>query len=224
LHEVLLHIETSLGICSVAVSEGGVLLHEQVEYEPNRAGERLHVMINNVIEAAGRQISELQAVSICGGPGSYTGLRIGVAAAKGVCYALNIPLIHVETFQTMHYAVKHRLKHEADYYIGMIDARRMDAYTAVMDTEGNYLAMPEAVTLGPESFREHLQEGTLIMGTAVEKFQAIQPAHTAAKVTCAELLASDTVALSYRKFADKSFENLFYYEPLYYKAVYLAKN
>jgi tRNA threonylcarbamoyladenosine biosynthesis protein TsaB len=225
LHEVLLHIETSSGICSVAISQNGALLNEQLELEHNRAGERLHLMINNALESAGKQFSDLNAVSVSGGPGSYTGLRIGVSAAKGICFARNIPLIHVESFQAMQYAVRHRLRQEADCYIGLIDARRMDAYTAVMDQEGNYLSLPQAITLQPESFEEFLKSGScLLMGNAVQKFTDMNPGFAGLKVPFSDLLASDTMVLSYDKFLTKSFENLFYYEPLYYKAVFLAKN
>lgn len=225
MHEVLLHIETSSGICSVAVSESGQLLNEQIELEPNRAGERLHLMINTALEASGKQFSDLDAVSVSGGPGSYTGLRIGVSAAKGICFARNIPLIHVESFQAMQHAVRRRLGQEADCYIGLIDARRMDAYTAVMDKEGNYLSAPEAITLQPESFEGYLKDNScLLLGTAVEKYIDLNPDFSGVKFPFSELLASDTISLSHHKFKAKTFENLFYYEPLYYKAVYLAKN
>jgi tRNA threonylcarbamoyladenosine biosynthesis protein TsaB len=225
LHEVLLHIETSSGICSVAVSQHGELLNEQVELEHNRAGERLHLMINAALDAAGKDFKDLDAVCVSGGPGSYTGLRIGVSAAKGICFARNVPLIHIESFQAMQYAVRHRLKQEADCYIGLIDARRMDAYTAVMDTEGNCLSPPEAITLLANSFEEFLKrKSCLLMGTAVQKFLDLNPGFSGKQVPFSELLASDTISLSYHKFVAKSFENLFYYEPLYYKAVFLAKN
>jgi tRNA threonylcarbamoyladenosine biosynthesis protein TsaB len=225
LHEVLLHIETSSGICSVAVSQNGELLNEQVELEHNRAGERLHLMINATLETAGKRFSDLNAVSVSGGPGSYTGLRIGVSAAKGICFALNIPLIHIESFQAMQHAVRHRLRQEVDCYIGLIDARRMDAYTAVMDIEGDYLSAPEAITLQPDSFQEFLKDNScLLMGTAVQKYMDLNPGFSGVQVPFSELLASDTISLSYHKFRAKSFENLFYYEPLYYKAVFLAKN
>jgi tRNA threonylcarbamoyladenosine biosynthesis protein TsaB len=225
LEEVLLHIETSSAICSVALSAKGKLLTELVASESNRAGELIHVMINEVLKNAQIDFGRLQAVTISGGPGSYTGLRIGTAAAKGICFAANIPLIHIESLQAMQYAAKYRLGLDADIYIGMIDARRMDAFTAVIDRDGHYVSTPEAITLQPNSFSNYLRaHSCLIMGNAVPKFIQILPENTYQSVIINDLLASDGIALAYSKFQRKTFESLAYYEPRYYKAVFLPKN
>lgn len=218
---LILNIETSLGGCSVALAKGEKLLAQVVEAERNKASERLHNMIEEVCQMADISKKSLDAVAVCGGPGSYTGLRIGVSAAKGICYALDIPLIHIETFQAMHAAVSVRGGKQFPVYIGLIDARRKDVFCSILDHEGGYIQNPEVLTIQEDAFNTYIHdENCLFFGNAVEKLQQITQ-KTFLMYHLEAPLAEDMVLLSSKKFVKSVWEDLAYYEPEYYKGVYL---
>ena len=219
--QIILNIETSLGGCSVALAKGEELLAQVVEAEKNKASERLHNMIEEVCQMADISKKALDAVAVCGGPGSYTGLRIGVSAAKGICYALEIPLIHIETFQAMHAAVSVRGGIQSSVYIGLIDARRKDVFCSILDHEGGYIQKPEVLTIQEDTFNTYIHfENGLFFGNAVEKLQQITQ-QTFPMYHLEAPLAEDMILLSSKKFVKSEWENLAYYEPEYYKGVYL---
>ena len=219
--QIILNIETSLGGCSVALAKGEELLAQVVEAEKNKASERLHNMIEEVCQMADISKKALDAVAVCGGPGSYTGLRIGVSAAKGICYALEIPLIHIETFQAMHAAVSVRGGIQSSVYIGLIDARRKDVFCSILDHEGGYIQKPEVLTIQEDTFKTYIHdENGLFFGNAVEKLQQITQ-QTFPMYHLEAPLAEDMILLSSKKFVKSEWENLAYYEPEYYKGVYL---
>lgn len=202
------------------MAEGEKLLAQVIESEKNKASERLHNMIEEVCLKADIRKSDLEAVAVSGGPGSYTGLRIGVAAAKGICYALDIPLIHVETFQAMHAAVISRGGLQAKVYIGLIDARRKDAFCSILKSDGTYLQQPEILTIQEDSFNAYIDEDCLFFGNAVEKLNLITQ-KTFSTYHMEAPLAADMIALSSIKYVKSEWEDLAYYEPAYYKSVYL---
>jgi tRNA threonylcarbamoyladenosine biosynthesis protein TsaB len=219
---LILNIETSLGGCSVALAKGNELLAQVVEPEKNKASERLHNMIEDVCQMAEIPKRALEAVAVSGGPGSYTGLRIGVSAAKGICYALDIPLIHIETFQAMHAAVSVRGGMQSSIYIGLIDARRKDVFCSILNHEGGYIQKPGVVTIQEDAFNTYIKdENCLFFGNAVEKLHQIT--HLSFHMYHIEApVAEDMIALSAKKFVKSEWEDLAYYEPEYYKDVYLT--
>ena len=149
----MLHIETSSKNCSVAVSDGDQLLALCEEVSENyRQSESLHTFVEWALEGAKISLKELDAVSLGKGPGSYTGLRIGAAAVKGFCYGLNIPLVTVNSMETM---LEPFLNQGFDFVIPLIDARRMEVYTAVYDgVSGNEIEPTKALVLDENSFSE----------------------------------------------------------------------
>lgn len=216
---IILNIETSLGGCSVALAKGEAFLAQVLETEKNKASERLHSMIEEVCLKADIRKGDLAAVAVSGGPGSYTGLRIGVSAAKGICYALDIPLLHIETFQALHTAVRFRNDKQAKVYIGLIDARRKDAFCSILNSDGTYIQQPEVLTFQEDSFSAYIKDDCLFFGNAVDKLNHITQ-KTFPTYHIEAPMAEDMIALSFKKYVKSECENLAYYEPEYYKSVY----
>jgi len=143
----ILNIETSTTNCSVALSQNGIVvgIKEDNNLEYSHA-ERLHVYIDEVLKVAKISIDQLEAIAVSKGPGSYTGLRIGVSAAKGLSYALNIPLISVPTLE----ALAHQIEIPKGAIVAMLDARRMEVYSAIYDANYNETRATEAEVLTPD--------------------------------------------------------------------------
>jgi tRNA threonylcarbamoyladenosine biosynthesis protein TsaB len=165
----------------------------------------------------------LHAVAVSGGPGSYTGLRIGVAAAKGICFALDLPLIHIETMQVMQQMTASTMQEGFDTFIAMIDARRNDAFVAIMDAQGNYLKTPEVVTLQPDMYLNYAQTGkTVLIGDAVDKYVNSQTSNVF-RIHIQGISAGKMAVLAEKRFLSADFENIAYYEPRYYKEAFITK-
>ena len=211
----ILNIETSTTNCSVALSNSGVLvgLKEDNNSEYSHA-ERLHVYIDEVLKTAKVTIDQLEAIAISKGPGSYTGLRIGVSAAKGLCYALNIPLISVPTLE----ALAHQVEEPKGPVIAMLDARRMEVYSAIYDLQYAQIRPTEAEVLTSESYNELLELSPVyFIGNGVAKTKDIIT-HTNAQFIEDKLpSAKQMCALSYDKFNKNDFEDVAYFEPFYLK-------
>lgn len=219
----ILCIETALAIPSVAVCRGESILSEITLNEKQQASEKLHTVINDAVQSAGIRLQQLDAVAVSGGPGSYTGLRIGVAAAKGICYATDLPLIHIETMQALLEMAKMQAPEDIRYYIALLDARRNDAFMAVMDHEGHYIQTPEVVTLHPDIFEKYILSGkTLIFGNAVHKYIHTQ-AGNFFNIHLDYITAGSMAVMANSKYFSTDFVDLAYYEPNYYKEVYIAK-
>lgn len=170
---LILQIETATTSCSVAlVQQGQVLALKELNQRNVHAG-AITVFIQDVFAGAGKKYKELDAVAVSSGPGSYTGLRIGVSTAKGLCYALDKPLIAVETLKAMTDGMISRLANELDDNIllcPMIDARRMEVFTAVFDGKGNKVMPTEALIIDQDSFAGLLAAHQMIFfGDGAEK-------------------------------------------------------
>lgn len=148
----LLNIETATKNCSVSVTKD-VLTVALKEFagEGYLHAEKLHVFIEETLQIAGIKYADLNAVAVSKGPGSYTGLRIGVSAAKGLCYALNIPLIAIDTLELL----ARQVKQKSGVIIPLIDARRMEVYSAIYDTNYNLLRKVEAEIISEKSFADY---------------------------------------------------------------------
>lgn len=148
----LLNIETATKNCSVSVAKDGMTVAlKEFAGEGYLHAEKLHVFIEDVLKTAGIKYADLNAVAVSKGPGSYTGLRIGVSAAKGLCYALNIPLIAVDTLEL----IARKVKITAGVIIPLIDARRMEVYSAVYDANYNLVRKVEAEIITEASFADY---------------------------------------------------------------------
>jgi universal bacterial protein YeaZ len=169
-NNMILMIETSTGCCSVALSRGNEIIAERVTTTPRQHASILAPFVQEVLSEAGVTMSECNAVSVSEGPGSYTGLRVGVSTAKGLCFGAGKPLVSVNTLQVL--AIQGAGK--ADIIIPMIDARRMEVYTAVFDSNGSQLSDVEAKILDENSFSDLLEtHKVLFIGDCVEKFQSV---------------------------------------------------
>jgi tRNA threonylcarbamoyladenosine biosynthesis protein TsaB len=210
----ILCIETATTNCSVALSVNGsaIALKEDTSKGYSHA-ELLHVFIENVLEEAGMDKSALDAVAVSKGPGSYTGLRIGVSAAKGLCFALDIPLISVPTLESL------ACKADSEgIIVPMLDARRMEVYAAVFNSEKQKIRDTKAEILTPKSFLEYLDKGSVtFLGSGVEKFEAICEHHNAVFIKDEFPSATQMAILAERKNKTGNIEDVAYFEPYYLK-------
>ncbi|POS00999.1 tRNA threonylcarbamoyladenosine biosynthesis protein TsaB [Flavobacterium croceum DSM 17960] len=211
----ILHIETATKNCSVAVSKySEVLCCKEFADAGYAHAEMLHVFIEEALQEAQITPNDLSAIAFGSGPGSYTGLRIGVSAAKGLCYALHIPLIAVDTLEILAQQVKNI---SSGFIIPMIDARRMEVYSAVFDSNKTKIRETQAEILSENSF-ENIEDKIYCIGDSNEKAKAVL---TQEKFVFLDQFvypsAKDMVALAYLKFENKQWEDVAYYEPFYLK-------
>ncbi|UKN03534.1 tRNA (adenosine(37)-N6)-threonylcarbamoyltransferase complex dimerization subunit type 1 TsaB [Paracrocinitomix mangrovi] len=210
---LILHLETATKTCSVALSENGQLLQLAEETSDKFShAEKLNFFIEEVMKAAGKSIKDLEAVAISAGPGSYTGLRIGTSSAKGICYALDIPLISINSLKALASLVDTN-----DIVCPMFDARRMEVYTALY-RNGENLLETQAMIIDEFSFTSELSQGKIIfVGPGAEKCQEIIQNDNAVFDLATEVSAKGMIQLALEKFKAKDFEDLAYFEPAYLK-------
>jgi len=219
--ERILMIETSTDCCSVALAEGNRILAERICEESRQHAAILAPYISEVLQETGLKAGDLNAIAVSKGPGSYTGLRVGVSTAKGLCFGSGKPLIGVDTLQILALqGSSSSLSGQAghpDRIVPMIDARRMEVYAAVFDGEGRRLSDTEAVILDGESYRADLEAGTvLFIGTGAGKFQTVCHHPNAAFLSCSPL-ASFMLQPALSALQKKEFEDTAYFEPFYLK-------
>mgnify|MGYP001817478491 CR=1 FL=1 len=168
---VILNIETATTNCSVSISRNGECIGLKEDYDKKYShAERLHVYIDDVLKEANLSTKDLDAIAVSKGPGSYTGLRIGVSAAKGLCFALDIPLISVSTLESL----AHQVNAESGVIVSMLDARRMEVYSAVYDIKYSLIREIQAQILDNSSFENYLNQGNAyFVGNGVEKTKEI---------------------------------------------------
>jgi len=218
---LILNLETATTNCSVSIAKDGQLLAIKEHDTPNYShSEQLHVFIYDVLEMASLPLSKLEAVAVSKGPGSYTGLRIGVSAAKGLCFSLDIPLISVPTLESM--AHKHKNK-EVDYIIPLLDARRMEVYSCVFDSHLDEVRETKAEIIDGNSFAAFAKKGkVLLLGSGAEKCKEFLPTSFDFDRTTVPS-AREMAVLSDKKFAVGQFEDVAYFEPYYLKDFMLTK-
>ena len=212
----ILHIETSSKNCSVAISDGEELLCLCEEVSENyKQSESLHTFVEWALEGAEISLKDIEAVSLGKGPGSYTGLRIGAASAKGFCYGLKVPLIAVNSLETM---IEPFLGQNYDVIIPLIDARRMEVYCAVFDgNSGEMLKETEAKILDEQSFKELEGKKILFVGDGAKKAQEILQISGADFNENFYPSAKYLIKKSVEKFNRQDFEDVAYFEPFYLK-------
>lgn len=212
----VLHIETSSKNCSVAISDGEELLCICEEVSENyKQSESLHTFVQWALEGAKITLQDLDAISLGKGPGSYTGLRIGASSAKGFCFGLEIPLIAVNSLETM---IEPFLNKGYDLIIPLIDARRMEVYCANFDGKsGEILTETEAKILDESSFQEFDGKKIIFVGDGAKKAKEILQLSTAEFDDKIFPSAKYLIKKAGDKFNKKEFEDVAYFEPFYLK-------
>nr|WP_315250045.1 tRNA (adenosine(37)-N6)-threonylcarbamoyltransferase complex dimerization subunit type 1 TsaB [uncultured Flavobacterium sp.] len=210
----ILNIETATKNCSVALAKDGkTVLCKEIAEEGYSHAERLHVFIEEIISEAGIQLKDLAAVAVSQGPGSYTGLRIGVSAAKGLCYALNVPLIAIDTLQTL----ASKAKIAEGLIVPMIDARRMEVYSAVFSAGLEKKREILAEIIDENSF-EDFTENLYFVGDCNEKGKTVL---TKSNFIFLDEIkypsANEMSALSFVKYKKSDTVDVAYFEPYYLK-------
>ena len=213
---LILNIETATSVCSVVLAKDGKVIAQQESDEGMVHAEKIAVYIRDIMKNASLSYSALDAIAIGTGPGSYTGLRIGTATAKGLAYTTDKPMIAVPTLKAMAMAAAKELNNPATVYCPMIDARRLEVYTAIYDSTGKELVPVHAKILDATSFSEY--KSIAFFGDGMPKMKAMFPNDTS-KIWMDEIKASalNMCALSEQMFAEKSFSDVAYYEPFYLK-------
>lgn len=215
---LILLIESSASVCSVALSTDGKVVAFREEHEANKHAEKLSVFCDEALKEAGITPSQLNAVAVSGGPGSYTGLRIGTSTAKGYCYGLNIPLIAIPTLEAMAFGMQ-TTAHSENLLCPMIDARRMEVYAAVFTHSLEHVAPTSPVVLDEKSFVNFLDEKIVwFSGDGMPKAKALLSKHHNARFTESGMQSARNLAAAAKeRFQRQQFEDLAYYVPFYLK-------
>lgn len=219
---VILNIETSTSICSVALTENGKVIADKHNSGEKSHASHLTILIEEILAEQGFTPEKLTAVAVGKGPGSYTGLRIGISTAKGIAWALGIPLIAIDTLLCLVSGL--RFDHPESFLspatllCPMLDARRMEVYTALFDTGLNRLTDIKAEIINENSFSDLLTSHTLIFfGDGMQKCRNIIQHKNAIFVDHIHPLARYLAELSYKQFLENKFEDVAYFEPFYLK-------
>ena len=210
----ILNLDPSTTNCSVALSLNGELLFLKEDNSTQYShAERLHIYIDAVLKEAQIERSQIDAVAVSKGPGSYTGLRIGVSAAKGLCFGLDIPLIALPTLEVL----ANKIQTEAGCIVATLDASRMEVYSAVFDTNHQCIDPTTAKILNAESYADLLEKHTVFfVGNGAAKTQDLID-HPNAHFDDQLPSSKEMCALSYQKYKAEDFEDLAYFEPFYLK-------
>jgi tRNA threonylcarbamoyladenosine biosynthesis protein TsaB len=217
---LILNFDTSTRICSVALSEGNQIISLREDKQGRNHASMLTVFIQEVLREAGKSPADLQAIAVSKGPGSYTGLRIGVSTAKGMAYALSIPVIALPTLRIMvsGYLSKNQNLPEKALLCPMIDARRMEVFTSFFTPALEEILSTRADIIEPGSYSELRKDHVLILfGDGAEKCENILQGNEILIDTNYFITAADMTALSMKEFEKQNFEDTAYFEPYYLK-------
>lgn len=214
----ILQIDTATEICSVSLSSNGENILEIIAEESNVHASMLTIYIEELLRTSGVGFDQLAAVCISKGPGSYTGLRIGTSTAKGLCYALDIPLLAINTLDIMFLGIDCENEADAEIYVPMLDARRMEVYMKAFDTSGTVLLDTEARIIEASSFNEFGPKNTMLFGPGATKLETLFTDHPFIHVKMDFAYRSSHMStLAYEKYCSNEFERLIYFEPFYLK-------
>ena len=219
----ILHIETSTGVCSVALSINGKVTSLRESHTKNSHAELVTLFCEEVILESGQKFTDLDAVAVSKGPGSYTGLRIGVSTAKGYCYGLDIPLISIGTMEVMAHGLKQKYHGSKEsneiLFCPMIDARRMEVYTALFSESLVKIEPTSAKIIESNSFEEQLKKNQIIFGGdgAAKCIDLIGQNSNAIFLDDFHPSSTFMVNIAEQKFKNEEFESSAYFEPYYLK-------
>lgn len=226
---LILSIETSTSVCSAALHQDGALLTSLEYHLPQSTASKLALIIEQLFALSDTQPAQLSAVAVSAGPGSYTGLRIGVATAKGLCYALNIPLIAVNTLELMVSQVVSAFPAQGENRDGillapMLDARRMEVYTLLANSNGQTIEPTEAKVIDEQSYQAWLEKNKIIFfGNGADKCRAVITHANASFIEGSVPSASKLGVLAFQKLIKNELEDLATYEPYYLKDFMVKK-
>ncbi len=221
---IILCLESSTQICSVAVLKNGQvasLIESHLRY---RHGEWLTTAIDHALDAASASKEDISALSITTGPGSYTGLRVGLATAKAFCMALGIPLITHSSLEVLAYGIRNHVDSPA-YVMPMMDARRMEVYTAIFNSEMEYLVKDTPLILDEVTCRD-LQEKyspLIIGGDGARKSLEFWPQKNFLTFSIENISAAHQACIAWKKFSEKNFQDIAYVSPIYLKKPNITK-
>ncbi len=221
---LILNIETSTQICSITLSKGNQVLSCIESFENNSHASNISIFIEKVFLESSYQLTDLDAVAVSTGPGSYTGLRIGYSTAKGICYSLNIPLIEVDTLASIARAAI-KLKSIDALYCPMIDARRMEVYTAIYDIDVKEILQKQAYILQQDSFGKFFDTHNIVFcGNGSSKVPQMID-HPKA-IICDDILCSSKhlVPLAIKAYEEQNFSDIAYSTPFYLKSPNITKS
>lgn len=220
----ILCLETATTVCSVALCQNGKVVSIRETHEKNSHSSYITLFIEKALADSGISLNSIDAVAVSKGPGSYTGLRIGASTAKGLCHALDIPLIAISTLKAMAYGMKNRYTASnrknltKTLFCPMIDARRMEVYSALFDHEINEVVPVGARIIDNSFLHNQLKTHPVVFGgDGADKCRNIITHQNAFFLNDFSLSASFISELSYQKFKQKDFEDVAYFEPYYLK-------
>lgn len=219
---LILNIDTSLAHASLCLAKDGVSIRVLNNTSQHDHAAWIHQAIKNILEEAGYSFTALSAVAVTAGPGSYTGLRVGMATAKGLSYALNIPLITENTLRVMALASQQASVRDVGHvlFCPMIDARRMEVFTAIFDGSLDEILKPAAMIIDRDSFADLLStERILFSGSGSGKFRQLV-GESKARFSDVQHSAEHLAQLTHEKFQISDFDDVAYSEPLYLKEFY----
>ncbi|MCC8155567.1 MAG: tRNA (adenosine(37)-N6)-threonylcarbamoyltransferase complex dimerization subunit type 1 TsaB [Tannerellaceae bacterium] len=224
----IIHIETSTNVCSVALSVDNKVLFEKVSFEGPSHAALAGVFVEEAIRCLKEKNLKPDAIAVSGGPGSYTGLRIGVSLAKGLCFGYDIPLIPIHTLEIITSQAICENKSNPDYlYCPMLDARRMEVYSALYDVNLQPVRQTEAEIIDETSYAELLSgQKICFFGNGAEKCKPVITSPNALFIDKVVPLATNMVELAEKAFQKKQFADTAYYDPFYLKdfVATVAKN
>ncbi|MBA6152263.1 tRNA (adenosine(37)-N6)-threonylcarbamoyltransferase complex dimerization subunit type 1 TsaB [Gelidibacter maritimus] len=211
----ILNIETATTNCSVSLSKEGEIIALKEDYNSKYShAESLHLFIDSVFNEAQIKPQDVAAIAVSKGPGSYTGLRIGVSTAKGLCFSLDKPLISVDTLE----ALSHQVQIASEFIVPMLDARRMEVYAAVYDATYKPMRAIQAQVLNEDSFHEFLEQSKVyFVGNGVEKTKDIITHPNAVFIENKLPSANEMGRLAFDKYKIGDMEDVAYFEPFYLK-------
>ena len=214
----ILHIETSTTVCSVALSVAGSVVFEKISFEGPSHAALLGVFVEEAIAFSKGKLYQPEAIALSGGPGSYTGLRIGASMAKGLCMGWDVPLIAIPTLQVMASQAIRRYGKEDCLYCAMLDARRMEVYSAIYDATLSTVRETSADIITPKIYQTFLDSGSVcFFGNGAAKCRTVITSEHAVFIDDIHPLATDMVPLAEQAFQTKKFEDTAYFEPFYLK-------
>lgn len=217
---LLLNIDTATEIAAISISDNEKVIESVTNNNQKNHASFLQPAIKDLLQKINHSINELNAIAVTAGPGSYTGLRVGMASAKGLCYALNIPMITVNTLEVMALSTINGEWDERAFYCPMIDARRMEVFAAVYNKDLLEIIKPCSIILDNEVFKDILSTNKIYFsGSGSVKFKNIMNNKDALFVN-SEATTNAMAQLSYQKFLEKNFADILYASPLYLKEFY----
>ena len=225
---IILCLETATQICSVALCRDGEVISLRESIDHNSHSALITIFIEEVMKEGGYRLQDLDAIAVSKGPGSYTGLRIGVSTAKGLCYSLDKPFLAIETLEgaAMYQAATNPLCKASGKVLlaPMIDARRMEVYTALFDSFGHRLTDTTAQIITADYFESQPGYRVLLFGDGALKFTELFQDNPAINILPDHLFSATYLApIAEERFKNKQFENLAYFEPFYFKQFIAGK-